>query len=96
MTDVNPTPKAEDSLDGADDRRARFDQAGDRWMADPEGSRFARATGLRQAVRSDIESGRAWARERADLARSTIADKPLKATVYALGMGVLIGVLLRR
>jgi hypothetical protein len=96
MTDVSPTLNAEDILDDADDRRARLDQAGDRWMADAEGRSFARAAGLREAVRSDIESGRDWARERADMARSTIADDPLRATLYALGIGVAIGVLLRR
>lgn len=97
MTDINPTNlSAEDILDDADEQRARLDRAGDRWMADAEAKSFARDHGLRQAVRSDIETGRDWARERAFLARTKIEDKPLKATVYALGVGVLIGLLLRR
>ncbi len=96
MTDINPTLNTEDIVDDADDQRARLDQAGDRWMADAEGRAFARAAGLREAVRSDIESGRDWARERAAVARARIEDKPMKATVYALGIGVLIGLLLRR
>ena len=97
MTDINPTTlSAEDILDDTDDQRARLDRAGDRWMADAETRSFARDQGLRQAVRSDFETGRDWARERAFLARTKIEDKPLKATVYALGLGVLIGVLLRR
>ncbi|WGM31443.1 hypothetical protein [Brevundimonas sp. NIBR11] len=97
MTDINPTDlSAEDILDDADERRARLDRAGDLWMADAEGRSFARDQGLRQALRSDIETGRDWARERAVLARARIEEKPLKATVYALGVGVLIGLLLRR
>ena len=97
MTDINPTNlSAEDILDDADEQRARLDRAGDRWMADAEAKSFARDQGLRQAVRSDIQTGRDWARERAFLARARIEDKPLKATVYALGVGVLIGLLLRR
>ena len=97
MTDINPTNlSAEDILDDADDQRARLDRAGDRWMADAEARSFARAGGLREAVRSDIETGKDWARERAFLARTRIEEKPLKATVYALGVGLLIGLLLRR
>lgn len=97
MTDINPTNlSTEDILDDADEQRARLDRAGDRWMADAEAKSFAREQGLRQAVRSDIQTGRDWARERAFLARTKIEDKPLKATVYALGVGVLIGLLLRR
>lgn len=96
MTDINPAPSAEDIVDDADERRARLDRAADRWMADAESRSFARDQGLRQAVRSDIETGRDWARERAFLARSKIEERPLKATAYALGVGVLIGLLLRR
>ena len=96
MTDINPVPPAEDIVHDADERRARLDRAGDRWMADAETRSFARDQGLRQAVRSDIETGRDWARERAFLARNKIEERPLKATGYALGVGVLIGLLLRR
>lgn len=97
MTDINPTNlSAEDILDDTDGTRARLDSEGDRWMADAEARTFAREQGLRQAVRSDVETGKDWARERAFLARTKIEDQPLKATIYALGIGVLIGMLLRR
>ena len=97
MTDINPNAlSAEDILDDADESRARLDRAGDLWMAEGEARSFARSSGLRQAVRSDLETGRDWAKERAFLARTRIEEKPLKATIYALGLGVLIGVLLRR
>ena len=97
MTDINLNNlSAEDILDDADAQRVRLDRAGDRWMADAEARTFAREQGLREAVRSDIETGRDWARERAFVARTKIEQKPLKATVYALGLGVLIGLLLRR
>ena len=97
MTDINPTTlSAEDIVDDVDDQRARLDRAGDRWMADAETRSFARDAGLRQTVRSDIETGRVWAREKATAARSRIEEQPIKATAWALGVGVLIGVLLRR
>lgn len=96
MTDLNPTLNAEDIVDDADAERARLDRAGDRWMADAEARSFARDQGLRRAVRSDLETGRDWARDRAVVARRRIEEEPLKATLYALGAGVLIGLLLRR
>lgn len=96
MTDINPTPGADDIVDDTDGNRARLDRAGDRWMADAEARTFAREAGLRRAVRSDLETGRDWARERALLARTRIEEAPLKTTAYALGLGVLIGLLLRR
>jgi len=96
MTDLNSTLNTEDIVDDDDAERVRLDQAGDRWMADAETRRFAHEEGLRRAVKSDLRSGRDWARERADLARTGIVESPVKATVYALGLGVLIGLLLRR
>lgn len=96
MTDNNPIPSAEDIVDDADDRREALDRAGDRWMDDAEARAFARKQGLRRAVKSDAEAGRDWAQQRASDARARIEEEPLKAAVYALGIGVLIGLLLRR
>jgi ElaB/YqjD/DUF883 family membrane-anchored ribosome-binding protein len=96
MTDINSTLNAADIIDDADTERARLDRAGDRWIADGEARSFAREAGLRRALRSDLETGRDWAKERAFLARNRIEEEPLKATAYALGLGVLIGLLLRR
>lgn len=96
MTDVNAGLNAEDIIDDADDQRAKLDQEADLWIANAEARSFARSDGLRQTVRADVEAGRAWAKGRAASARSHIEEEPLKATLYALGIGVLIGVLLRR
>lgn len=95
MTDANTTLNAEDIVD--DDGLTRtLDAEGDRLLVEGEQRAFAREQGLRQALRSDIEAGRYWARDRATLARTAIEDQPMKATLYALGAGVLIGILLRR
>lgn len=88
MTDINPTLNAEDIINDGDTTRA-LDAEGDR-------KAFAREQGLRQALRSDIDTGREWARDRATLARTRIEEEPLKATLYALAAGVLIGIVLRR
>lgn len=97
MTDLNPALNPEDIVDddGEDAARA-LDAEGDRLLVQGERRAFARERGLRQALRSDFDSGRDWAREQASLARAAIEDQPLKATLYALGVGVLIGMLLRR
>ncbi len=96
MTDLNPNLDEPDIVSDTDDRRARLDRAGERLMADAENRSFARDAGLRQAVRSDLETGRDWARERVGQARTRIVNKPVKASAYAPGLGVLIGLLLRR
>lgn len=51
---------------------------------------------IRQSLRHDAEAGRAWARERTQLARESIRESPRKATLYALGVGVLLGLLIAR
>ena len=51
---------------------------------------------LRRAVREDLEHGRDWANARTKHARDAIRDEPIRATAYAVGIGVLIGLLLRR
>jgi len=96
MSDIHPTPSIDDIVDDLDSERARLDRAGDRWIERGEPRSFARDQGLRQAVRSDIDTGREWAREQAAVARGRIEEEPLKASLYALGIGVLIGIMLRR
>lgn len=95
MTDVNPTLNAEDIVDDGDMTRT-LDAEGDRLLVEGEQRAFAREQGLRQALRNDIETGRYWARDRATRARTAIEEQPMKATLYALGVGMLIGILLRR
>ena len=96
MTDPNPSPYPDDIIADDDDLTHRLDAEGDRLLLEGEQRAFAREKGLRQALRSDLDAGRGWARDRATLARTAIEDQPLKATLYALGVGVLIGILLRR
>ena len=96
MTDIQSNPTIDDPVDDLDSERARLDGAGYRWSEGSETRSFACDQGLRETVRSDIDSGRDWARRQAARARGRIEEEPLMATLYALGIGVLIGVLLRR
>ena len=61
---LNDLPVSRATWDLDAERAAVLDRAADLWIADAETKSFAREQGLRQAVRSDIETGRDWARER--------------------------------
>lgn len=93
------SPTADDIL--SDDLREdgpgeRLGRQADTLIADAEGRAFARSEGIRKAVRSDLHQGRLWATEHAEQTRELIRDNPTKTALYALGAGVLIGLLLRR
>ena len=90
------TPTLDDIVDDADPRTASLDRQADAILAQSEGRSFGPTTSIRQAVRDDIGDGRDWARSRAESARGAIRDEPLKAAAYAVGLGVMIGLLLRR
>lgn len=98
MTEVySPTPDDVLSEDLQDDTpSARLDRQADDLLDDAEGRAFARSEGIRKAVRSDLHQGKEWATNRAEMTRDAIRDEPMKTTLYAVGLGVLIGLLLRR
>lgn len=54
-----------------------------------------RPESLLQGIRDDL-GGRDWVGERAVRARSAIRDEPIRSAAYAVGIGILIGLLLRR
>jgi len=100
MTETYSNPlTADDILDDETDT-ARLTREADDLIAGSEspneGRSFDRTASVRQAVREDLAEGREWARQRGELARDTIRDQPLKTAAYAVGLGVIIGLLLRR
>ena len=60
-------------------------------QADPSAPRTRR-----QAMRQDAVAARDMSRDRAARLRNGIAAEPIRATFYALGVGVILGLLLRR
>jgi ElaB/YqjD/DUF883 family membrane-anchored ribosome-binding protein len=98
MTEVY-SPTADDILSDdlrEDDPGERLGRKADTLIADAEGKAFASSEGIRKAVRSDLHRSRLWADERAARTREVIRDRPMKTALYAIGAGVLIGLLLRR
>lgn len=57
---------------------------------------FRPVSSVRQAVREDVAHVRDKAAERTEDAVDAIRDAPLKSVLYAAGIGVIIGLLLRR
>ena len=96
MTDPYTGPTlADDIEDDADSASARLDREADAILAEAETRTFAPRP-LRQAVREDAAQARDWGRERASRLRGAVEEEPVKATLYALGLGVVIGLLIAR
>ena len=89
MTDtsrINP-----EDIETVDDAPSvRLDRQADEILARDE-MRSLGVRPIRQALREDAAAARNWGRTRALQLRDTVEQEPLRATVYALGIGVLIG-----
>ncbi|WGM48228.1 hypothetical protein KOAAANKH_03124 [Brevundimonas sp. NIBR10] len=101
MTDPYATAATADDIIEDDTESARLDRQASDFLAnadrrDSETRSFAQTTSIRQAVREDLSQTREWARSRAASTREAIVDEPIKVALYAVGAGVLIGLLLRR
>lgn len=95
---ANPNADAasvEDIEDGADAASARLDREADAILRD-EGMRSLGVRPLRQALREDVALARTWGRNRARRLRNAVQDEPDRATAWALGVGLLIGLLAAR
>jgi hypothetical protein len=91
-TYTGPT-SPEDIVDDADTGSARLEQEADAILA--EGRAFGPRP-IHEAVREDAVAAREWSRVRAERLRRAVEDEPVKATLYALGLGVVIGMLIAR
>jgi len=89
------SPPVEDITDEVDSPTARLDRQADAILRDAD-AREAGLRPLRQAVREDASLVRDWGRQRASIARDAVQAEPVKATLYALGLGVVIGLLIAR
>lgn len=96
MTETYTGPTSPEDIDDQPDvDSARLDQEADAILLDGE----ARAFGPRpihEAVREDALAARDWGRTRAERLRRAVEDEPIKATLYALGLGLVIGLLMAR
>jgi len=75
-----------------DSTSARLDREADAILLEGE----AHARPLRRAVREDAGLARDWGQERVGRLRGSVEAEPVKATLYALALGVVIGMLAAR
>lgn len=96
MTDpyAGSTP-VEDIVDEADTLSVQLDRQADAILREAD-AREAGVRPLRQAIREDAALARDWGRRRAGRAREAVQAEPVRATLYALGLGVIIGLLISR
>lgn len=94
MTDTYANESLVDDLDDStDSMSARLSGQADAILQERS---FDQPASLRKAIGDDLSHGREWASERAQRARTVIQDEPVKSAAYAVGIGILIGLLLRR
>lgn len=91
MTDAT-SQTFDEIVDDPDRPSAAIERQADALLAGAEN----RTRRLRYAVREDAAAAREWGRARALKAREAVEAKPLKSTGLALGVGLLVGMLLRR
>ena len=83
---------ADDIEEEVDSISARLDREADAILL--AGEDHARP--LRRAVREDAYLVRDWGQERVSRLRGSVEAEPVKATLYALALGVVIGMLAAR
>lgn len=64
--------------------------------SDPTPDHGFAAPPIRQSLRSDGEAAREWATSNQARLEEAIREQPVRATIYALGLGVVIGLLIAR
>lgn len=97
MTQTPIDPARPDDIVLEDDGLTqRLDREADAVLARGEARSFEHVASVRQAVREDAALIRNKVSGRLDQGREAIQDHPMKATLYALGLGVVIGMILGR
>lgn len=87
--------RPEDIEDATDLESARLEREADAILLEGEARTFGPRP-IHEAVREDAAAARDWGRTRAERLRRAVEDEPMKATLYALGLGVVIGMLVAR
>ncbi len=96
MTETYTGPTTPDDIEDAPDlESARLEREADALLLEGEARTFGPRP-IHDAVREDAAAARDWGRNRARRLRSAVEDEPMKATIYALGLGVVIGMLVAR
>jgi hypothetical protein len=94
MTETYTGPThVEDIEDDAGSSTAALDRQADEILAE---NRSFGVRPLRQAIREDAVQARHWGVTRGERLRQVVEAEPVRASLYALGIGVVIGLLAAR
>ena len=97
MTQTPIAPPSPDDLVLEDENLThQLDREADALIAEGEGRSFERVASVRQAVRADAAGIREGLEDGVVHAREAIRQEPTRAALYALGVGIVLGMLLRR
>lgn len=97
MTDTTANPYGTDIVDDdVETPAAKLERQADTLLRSSEDKAFGSPRPLRKAVQEDAHAAADWSRTRVVLVRSAIEDEPVKSSVIALGVGLIIGLLLSR
>lgn len=96
MTETYTGPTVTDDIDDAfDTPTARLDREADAILQRDE-MRSLGVRPVRQALKEDARLVRDWGKARAGRLKHTVEEEPVRYSLYALGIGVLIGLLAAR
>ena len=91
-----PAPNSQEDIeDAVETASTRLEQEADAILARDEMQTLG-VRPLRQALREDAGRVSHWGRGRARRLRGAVEEEPVRASVYALGLGVIIGLLMAR
>jgi len=96
MTETYTGPTIADDIDdGIDSPTSRLDREADAILQRDE-MRSLGVRSVRAAIREDAGLVRDWGKARAGRLKHTVEEEPVRYSLYALGIGVLIGLLAAR
>jgi hypothetical protein len=95
MTDPYTGATIADDIVDADTPSARLDREADAILERDE-MRSPGVRPVRQAIREDARLVRDWGKSRAGQLKHSVEEEPIRYSLYALGIGVLIGLLAAR
>lgn len=90
-----PEYRAED-IDDTPSPSAELERQADAILAESDVTSRPAVSSVRRAVRDDAALGREWIEDRVAKTRAAVRREPVRATLYAVGAGVLLGLLLNR
>lgn len=95
MTETYTGPTNVEDIEDAAETTAALERQADAILAEDDARSFG-ARPLHRAIPEDARQARDWGRARAERLRGAVEAEPVKATLYALGIGVVIGLLAAR